>query len=150
MSLHTVWYPLEFSRLHNLHPWYWNSLLYRLISSGANSAVHTLLQLYNSPSLQFSFIVTPGTRYCRVDRGSMIWETCPTPLHMAGSMARAPVTHPSTNDVPHCSTSVIWQELFTTRPYAILQVLIPKENFMQIRIFLLYTHYKKKHIIFAL
>ena len=30
-----VWYPLEFI---NLHPWYWNTLLYSLISSGENSA----------------------------------------------------------------------------------------------------------------
>ena len=33
-----VWSPREFSRLSNLLPWYWNSLLYGLISSGKNSA----------------------------------------------------------------------------------------------------------------
>ena len=38
MCMFIVWYPIEFSRLHNLHPWYWNSLLHGLISSGENSA----------------------------------------------------------------------------------------------------------------
>ena len=37
-----------------------------------------------SQSLQFSFLVSPGTHHCWVDRGSVIWEACPTPLHMTG------------------------------------------------------------------
>ena len=48
-----VWYPHEFSRLHNLHPMYWNSLLYGLISSGENSA--HFLQLMPFTILQFLF-----------------------------------------------------------------------------------------------
>ena len=41
-----VWYPREFSRLHNLQPWYWNSLLYVLISSGKKSAHFLQLMLF--------------------------------------------------------------------------------------------------------
>ena len=37
-----------------------------------------------SQSLQFSFLVPPGTHHCWVDRGSVIWEAYPTPLHMTG------------------------------------------------------------------
>ena len=51
-----IWYPSEFSRLHNLHPSYWNSLLYGLISSGENS-VH-FLQLM--PFTIFHFFVYPS------------------------------------------------------------------------------------------
>ena len=47
-----------------------------------------------SQSLQFSFLVPPGTHHCWVDRGGMIWEACPTPLHMTGSVTRAS-GHPS-------------------------------------------------------
>ena len=48
-----VRYPIEFSRLHNLHPWYWNTLLYGLISSGKNSA--HFLQPLPFPILHFLF-----------------------------------------------------------------------------------------------
>ena len=58
-----------------------------------------------------SFLVPPGTYHCWVERGGMIWEACPTPLHMDG-------THPSANWAQHCLTSVIWWELVTTRPCA--------------------------------
>ena len=64
-----------------------------------------------SQSLQFSFLVPPGTHHCQVDWGSMIWETCPKPLHMDGSMTRAPVTDPNTIRARRCLTSVIWREL---------------------------------------
>ena len=60
MCMFIVWYPLEFSRLRNLHPWYWNSLLYGLIYSGENSA-HFL-------QLPFTVIHFCSTRYL-VDSG---------------------------------------------------------------------------------
>ena len=60
-------YPREFSRLYNLQPWYCNSLLYGLISSGENSA--HFLQLM--PRTIFQFFIPPGTHYCWVSRGSM-------------------------------------------------------------------------------
>ena len=71
LCMFIVWYPLEFSRLHNLQPWYWNSLLCRLTStfSAANA-------IRNSP-----FFVPPGTHHYWVDRGGMIWEACPEPQH---------------------------------------------------------------------
>ena len=78
--------------------------------------LHTLLQL--SQSLQFNFLVPPGTHHCWVDRGGVIWEACPTPLHMAGSVTQAAVTHPSTKWAQRCLTSVIWRELVTIRPCA--------------------------------
>ena len=142
-----VWYLIGFSGLHNLHPWYWNSLLYSLISSGKNSVLvnnpsrrgllsrfkpHPILFFMNKICLsQFSaffadnaihnspFFIPPGTHYCWVDRNGMIWEACQTPLRMAGSLTQAPVTHPSTNQARHCLTSVIWRELVTTQPCAI-------------------------------
>ena len=54
-----VWYPIGFRRLHNLHPWYWNSLLHSLISSGENSA--HFLQLMPFTILHFSFHQIPIT-----------------------------------------------------------------------------------------
>ena len=71
-----------------------------------------------SQSLQFIFLVPPGTHHCWVDRSSVIWEACPTPLHMTGSVTRAAVTHPSTNRAQRCLTSVLWRELITIRPCA--------------------------------
>ena len=73
-----------------------------------------------SQSLQFNFLVPPGTHHCWVDRGDVIsWEACPTPLHMAGSVTLAAVTHSSTNRAPRYLTSVIWRELVTIWPCAI-------------------------------
>ena len=54
-----VGYSFEFSRLHNLHPWYWNSHLYRLISSGENSS--HFLQLLPFTILHCSFHQVPIT-----------------------------------------------------------------------------------------
>ena len=57
-------YNIEFSRLHNLHHWYWNSLLYSLISSSKTSAfVHFGLAIANHCNLAFSFhqvLITAG------------------------------------------------------------------------------------------
>ena len=81
---------------------------------GEFSAFSAAIAIHNSP-----LFVPPGTHHCWVDRGGMIWKACPTPLHMANSVTRAPaVTHPSTNRARRCLTSVIWRELVTTRPCA--------------------------------
>ena len=57
-----VWYSLGFSRLHNLHPWYWNSPLYSLISTGENSAfAHSAAAIANHYNLAFSFPQVPIT-----------------------------------------------------------------------------------------
>ena len=80
---------------------------------GEFSAFSAADAIHNSP-----LFVPPGTHHCWVDRGGMIWKACPTPLHMAGSVTRAAVTHPSTNRARRCLTSVIWRELVTTRPCA--------------------------------
>ena len=73
-----LWYPRECSRLYNLHPWYWNSLLYSLISSWKNSAHFLQPMSFTS----FQFFVSPGTYHCWVGRGSMEWEVCLTLLQM--------------------------------------------------------------------
>ena len=57
MLVLVVWYPRGFNRLHTLHPWYWNSLLYALISFGETSA--HFLQLMPFTILQFSFHQVP-------------------------------------------------------------------------------------------
>ena len=62
-----VWYPSKFNRLHNSHPWYWNSPLYGLISSGENSA--HFLQLL--PFIIFHFL---STRYPSLLGGQMQYE----------------------------------------------------------------------------
>ena len=80
---------------------------------GEFSAFSAAIAIHNSP-----LFVPPGTLHCWVDRGGMIWKACPTPLHMAGNVTRASVTHPSTNRARCCLTSVIWRELVTTRPCA--------------------------------
>ena len=81
---------------------------------GEFSAFSAAIAIHNSP-----LFVPPGTHHCWVDRGGMIWKACPTPLHMANSVTRAPaVTHPSTNRARRCLTSVIWRELVRTRPCA--------------------------------
>ena len=61
MCVFIVWYPHEFSRLHNLHPRYWNSLLYSLISSGENSAHFLQLMPFTCTILQLSFHQVPIT-----------------------------------------------------------------------------------------
>ena len=76
----------------------------------------TLLQLIQS--LKFNFLIPPGTHHCWADRGGMIWEACPTPLHMAGSVTRVLATHPSINWAQNCLTSVIWRELVASGPCA--------------------------------
>ena len=114
MCMFTVWYPIEFSRLHNLHPWYYNSVLYGLISSGENS-VHFLQQLPFT-ILHCSFHQVPIT--AGWTEAAWYKKACPTPLHMAGNVTRASVTHPRTNRARHCLASVIWRELVTTRPCA--------------------------------
>ena len=49
----------EFSRLYNLHPWYWNAVLYGLISSGENST--HFLKLMPFTIFQFLFHQVPIT-----------------------------------------------------------------------------------------
>ena len=64
MCLFIVWYPLQFSRLNNLHPWYQNSLIYSLSLSGKNSAfVHFAAAIANHYNSAFSFhqvLITAG------------------------------------------------------------------------------------------
>ena len=69
-----------------------------------------ILELYwsYSQSLQLNFFVPPGTHHCWVDRGGMVWNACLTPLHIAGSVTRTLITHPSTNRAWRCLTSIIW------------------------------------------
>ena len=98
MCMFIVWYPIEFSRVHDLHPWYWNSLIRSHLLWGEFSAFSVADAIHNSP-----LFIPPGTHHCWVDRGS-IWKACPTPLHMALSVTRAPVTHPTTNRAQYCST----------------------------------------------
>ena len=51
--------------------------------SGENSAfAHFAAVIGNHYNLAV-LIVPPGTHHCWVGRGSVIWEACPTPLHMA-------------------------------------------------------------------
>ena len=95
---------------------------------GEFSAFSAAIAIHNSP-----FFVPPGTHRCWVDRGGMIWKACPTPLHMAGSVTRAAVTHPSTNRARRCLTSVIWRELVTTRPCATLWFCVLDIYIMYIR-----------------
>ena len=71
----------------NLHPWYWNSLLYSLMSSGENSVHFLHLMLFTI----ITVFIPPGTHHCWVDRG-MVWEVL-------------------SNTSTHYITSVIWWEL---------------------------------------
>ena len=103
MCIFIAWYPLEFSRLHNEHPLVLELSLIQSHLLWGEFSIWALCCNY-SQSLQFSFRVPPSTHYCWVDRRDMIWEACPAPLHMAGSVTRAPVTHPSTNQARRCLT----------------------------------------------
>ena len=72
----------------------WSHLLWGEFSAfSAANAIHNSL-----------FFVPASTHHCWVDRGGMMWEACPTPLHMGGSVTRAPVTHASTSQAWRCST----------------------------------------------
>ena len=66
------------------------SLLQSHLLWGEFSAFSAANPIHNS-----LIFIPPGTHHSWVDRE--IWEACPTPLHMVGSMTRVPVTHPSTN-----------------------------------------------------
>ena len=113
MYVFIVWYSREFSRLHNLHPSYWNSLLYGLIAFwgefSAFSAVNSIDNFHNFRSTRYPSLLGGQRRH------DMLREACPTPLHMAGSVTRAPVTHPCPKRAQHCLTSVIWRELVTSQ-----------------------------------
>ena len=50
----------RFSRLHNLHPWYWNSL-YSLISGENSAFVHFAADVANHYNLAFLFHQVPIT-----------------------------------------------------------------------------------------
>ena len=58
MQIFIVRYSREFSRLYNLHPWYWNSLLYGLIfyensgTPGEFSAFSAATAIHNVPILR--------------------------------------------------------------------------------------------------
>ena len=53
-------YPIDFSGLYSLHPWYWNTLFNRLISSGENATfAHSAAAIVNH--YNFSFLCS--TRY---------------------------------------------------------------------------------------
>ena len=55
-------YGLKFSKLYNLHLWYWNSLLYTLISFGENSTfAHFSAAIANHYNLAFLFHQVPIT-----------------------------------------------------------------------------------------
>ena len=85
--VYIVWYPHEFS-IHNLHPWYWNCLSHKSHLLWEKFSIWALCYSY-SQSLKF---VPPGTHHCWVDRGGMIGDVCPTPLHMAGSVTQTAVS----------------------------------------------------------
>ena len=92
------------------------SLILSRLLWGEFSAFSAADAIHNSPFFRSTrYPITVGWTEC-----STIWETCPTPLHMASSMTRALVTHQSTNQARCCSTAVIWWELVTTSPCATL------------------------------
>ena len=119
-----VWYPSEFSRLHNLYPWYWNSLLYSLISSGENSAfAHFAAAIVDHYNLDFSF-----TRYPSLLGGQRLYDMRGLPDNSTHSRQRDSntsqwhvVIHLSTNQAWHCLTLMIGQELVTIRPCATIR-----------------------------
>ena len=56
-------YHCEFSRLCNLHPWYWNTLFYSLISSENSAFAHTPAFIANHYNVVFLFhwvLITNG------------------------------------------------------------------------------------------
>ena len=114
-----VWYPFEFSRLHNIYSWYWNSLLYSLICSGENSAfAHIAAAIANYYNWIFLFDQVPIT----AGWTEAAWyERFARHLYMVGSMTQSPVTQPSTDWARRCLTSVIWRELVTTQPCAAIR-----------------------------
>ena len=112
MCMFIVWHPIKFSWFHNLHPWYWNSLLYSIISSEENSA--HFLKTMPFTSLHFSFHQVPIT----VGWTEAAWYERLT-QHLY-TWPRVAVTHPSTNRAWHGLTSVIWRELFIMWPCALI------------------------------
>ena len=93
------------------------TLFYCLTSSGENSAfacfAAAIANHYNSA---FSFHQVPIT----AGWTEAVWyeRLAQHFLHMAGSVTRAAVTHPSTNWARRCLTSVSWRELVTIWPCA--------------------------------
>ena len=68
-----------------------------------------------SQSLQFNFIIPPGTHHCCMDRDGIMRCLPKTSTH---GWQRATATHPSTNRSRRCLTSVIWRERVITWPCA--------------------------------
>ena len=121
-----VWYLCDFNRLHNLHPWYWNSLLYSL-NSGENAAfAHFAAATANHYNLAFSFhqvlIIAAWTEVAWY-----VWVDLPdTSTHgrqrESNSDQWLVVIHPSTNRARRCLTSLVWRKLVTTQPCAITRL----------------------------
>ena len=65
------------------------SLIQSHLLWGELSAYSVANAIHKSP-----VFILPGTHHCSVNRGGIIWKACPTPLHIAGSVTRAPVAHP--------------------------------------------------------
>ena len=113
MCTFIVWYTIEFSRLHNLHSWYWNSLLYDLISSGENSAHFLQLMpftILHSPFYFHQILITAGwTEAAWYQRLAQHLHTRPA----AWREHRSPI-----------QVVLTGLELVTTRPCAITQRLV--------------------------
>ena len=111
----------EFCGLHNSHPRYWNSLI---VSSplGRIQHLHTFAAATaNHYNLVVSFHqvpITGGQRWHDM-RGLPNTSTYGQ-QHNSNIRPWLADTHPSTTWAQHGITSVIWRELLSTRPYAIM------------------------------
>ena len=96
------------SGLHILHPWYWNTLFYGLISLGDFSTC--VFSSNYSQSLHHSFLIPPSTHQCCVGRTTIEWEVCLNLLHTTSSVIK-PQTYWS------------WFQTLSTRPHVPIKVL---------------------------
>ena len=90
-----------------------------------------------SQSLQLSFLVPLVTHHCWVDRGGMLWEACPTPLHMVVGVAKfyhfCESCNRTTSPVLICSTCLRNVEVFSSQglmPTIFWNVLFTAYNFL--------------------
>ena len=127
MCMFTLWYPSELCRLQNVHPGYYNSLLYSLISSGKNSA--HFLQRMPFTMLNFSFhqvLITAGWTEAAWYERSARYLCTQGQQHDSNTGHWRLVTHPSTNHCRRWSTSAIWHALVTAWPCSRLMWCVEK------------------------
>ena len=115
MCVFLLWYSYDFTRLHNLRPWFCNSLIWshNLWVEFCTNAIHNALFLFHQVP------ITAGwTRVVWCERFTS-WHIYTCLVGLTQNTGQWLAFRTSTYQWAQCYwTSVIWRELITTKPCA--------------------------------